>query len=197
MIIAFTLYAACMIIAAFTTQFWIFVLLEVFKGISNALNSGSLEALVYDSLKENKQESRWDRIVSHNESLLWIGLFMASILGGFLFYIWYPLPYLLQGLVYILAAICAFGFYEPRIDSQKYTFKKMIKQNVVGFKEVFATKAIANKTLIFVVLGVGYVTASSILGISQANEYGLDSRGVGILFGAGYILSRFFLMATR
>jgi len=35
----------------------------------------------------------------------------------------------------------------------------------------------------------GYFFASKILGISQAEQYGLSGTGVGILFGSGYIVA--------
>jgi hypothetical protein len=43
--------------------------------------------------------------------------------------------------------------------------------------------------VVFVILGAGYFVASELMGISQAREYGMDSRGAGILFGVGYIVS--------
>ncbi|PIW07826.1 hypothetical protein COW38_02135 [Candidatus Collierbacteria bacterium CG17_big_fil_post_rev_8_21_14_2_50_45_7] len=40
-----------LLVFPFTTAFPVFVGLEILKGLSNALYSGSTEALVYDSLK--------------------------------------------------------------------------------------------------------------------------------------------------
>lgn len=188
-ILAFLIYAMAMIVTAFNKVFWVFMVIEFFKGISNALNSGSLEALLYDTLKEKGEEKRWDKVVANNETLTWIGLFVAAVTGGFLYYWWYPLPYLIQAVVYLIAMAIAFWLVEPKIDTQKYRVKEAWKQNLNGFKELFANAKMTHLTLVLGILGAGYMIAYSILGISQAQEYGLDARGVGLLFGVGYIIS--------
>ncbi|OGV96784.1 hypothetical protein A2W24_01850 [Microgenomates group bacterium RBG_16_45_19] len=188
-ILAFGIYTLAMMATAFTTVFGIFLVIEFFKGISNALNSGSLEALLYDTLKEKKLEHRWDKVVANNETLVWVGLFVAAVSGGFLYYWWYPLPYLLQGLVYLGAMLISFWLIEPKLDTKKYQVKEALQQNLAGFKELFRNERMTYLTLVLGLIGAGYMIAASILGISQAEEYGLDARGVGLLFGTGYILS--------
>lgn len=188
-ILAFGIYALAMLATAFNTVFWIFLVIEFFKGLANALNSGSLEALLYDTLKEHGEEKSWDRVVANNETLTWIGLFVAAVTGGFLYYRWYPLPYLLQAIIYLGGMITSFWLIEPKIDTQKYNVREAWQQNLNGFKELFANAGITHLTLILGILGAGYMIAYSILGISQAEEYGLDARGVGLLFGIGYIIS--------
>lgn len=188
-VVSFFLYSLVMFGFANVSFFWMFIVLDILKALSSAFFSGSLEALVYDSLKEETQESRYDKVVSNMESAAWIGLFLAAIGGGFTYYYWYKSPYIIQGVLYLVAGIIALNLKEPKIDTQKFKLSEVIKVNFVGFRELFADLEISQLTTVFVTLGAGYFFASEMLGISQAKEYGMDSRVVGFLFGAGYIVS--------
>lgn len=188
-VISFFLYGLVMFGFANVSVFWMFIVLDILKALSNAFFSGSLEALVYDSLKEENQENRYDKVVANMESVAWVGLFLSALGGGFLYYYWFRSPYTVQGVLYLLAAIVALGLKEPKIDSQKFKLSEAIKFNFVGFRELFANLKISQLSTVFITLGAGYFFASEMLGISQAKEYGMDSRGVGFLFGAGYIVS--------
>lgn len=187
--IAFFIYTLVMFGFANVSAFWMFLVLDMFKSLSNAFYSGSLEALVYDTLKEKKEEKRYDKVISNIESLQWIGLFISSIIGGFLYYVNMRSPYVIQGVLSIIATIFTFYLIEPKIDSQKYHLREIINSNLAGFKELFRNIKITQLSLIFVTIGSGYVIAAEFLGISQAREYGLDSRGVGIMFAFGYVIS--------
>jgi len=188
-VISFFLYGLVMFGFAGVSVFWMFVVLDILKALSNAFFSGSLEALIYDSLKENNEEEKYDKVVANMESAAWVGLFLSAIIGGYLYYFWFRSPYVVQGILYITAAVIALGLAEPKIDSEKYKLAEALKLNFAGFKELFANRKLSQISIIFITLGSGYFIASEMLGISQAREYGMDSRGVGILFGAGYIIS--------
>ena len=184
--ISFLLYGLVMFGFANISVFWMFIALDILKSLSNAFMSGSLEALVYDSLEDKKE---YDKVVANMESLAWVGLFLSSIIGGYLYFYWFRSPYIIQGILYLLAAVTALGLVEPKIDSQKYKMAEMIKFNLRGFKELFGNRNISQISTVFITLGAGYFIASEWLGISQAREYGMDSRGVGFLFAAGYLVS--------
>lgn len=188
-VISFFLYSLVMFGFANVSVFWMFIVLDILKALSNAFFSGSLEALVYDSLKENGEESRYDKVVANMESIVWIGLFLSAIIGGYMYHYWFKSPYIVQGVLYLMAGLVATRLVEPRIDSEKHKLSEMIKFNFVGFKELFANSRMSQISIVFITVGAGYFIASEMLGISQALEYGMDSRGVGLLFGAGYIIS--------
>ena len=188
-VISFILFSVSMFGVAVSSSFGAFIFFAVLAALSNALYSGSLEALVYDSLKENQEEHLFEHVTSRLEALTWIGLFIGSVTGGFLYQLDFRLPYVFQGTSMAIAAVVALWLYEPRIDSEKYSWSKMIAQNVTGFRELFQNKQIAFTSLTFIAIAAGYYIASQILGISQAKEYGIAPSMVGILFGVGYLLS--------
>ena len=187
--ISFFLYSLVMFGFAKVSVFWMFVVLDILKALSNAFFSCSLESLVYDDLKERDKESKYDKVVANMETASWIGLFVAAISGGYLYHWWYRWPYIFQGIIYFIGGILALRLVEPKLDSEKFEIKLTFRKNFIGFKELFKNKLTTKMSVIFIVLGSGYFVASEMLGISQAKEYGMDSRGVGILFGIGYIIS--------
>lgn len=188
-IISFGLYAMVMLGFANVSVFWMFIALDILKALSNAFFSGSLEALVYDSLKEAGRDKDYDKVVANMESAAWVGLFVSAIAGGFLYHWQYQSPYLVQGGLYAAAALMALRLRETKFKRKKYNLNEAVKLNFGGFGELFGKLRTAQISTIMITLGAGYFIASELLGISQAREYGMDSRGVGILFGTGYLIS--------
>jgi len=188
-IFSFTIGAISLLIFPFTSAFWIFVILEILKGLANALYSGSMEALVFDSLKDVQKESHYPKIAANIESINWASWAISAIGGGYLYYWQFQSPWMIQGIMFVFAALLAFGLKEPRTDSIKVDIKSALKQNIVGFQEIFQNPKMTRITLQLVLIGAGYIIASNILGASQAREYGLDATGTGWLFGIGCIFS--------
>lgn len=187
--LSFLIYAAAMFGTIFASVFWMFAALEVLKGLSIALLSGSLEALVYDTLKEKGEEHRYDKVNSNMRSLEWLALFLSAILGGVAFTISPNIPYIVQTILYVAAAVFCFKLVEPKLDSVKYSAKSFFKQNLHGFKELFGNRQIAQLTLVLVTISFGFFVTADFLGLAQARDYGLDSAGVGVLFGVSYVLA--------
>jgi MFS family permease len=185
--LSYMLYGLAYAVQAYTTTFWGFLVLALVKSLSMALYSGSFEALTYDTFKEHGKLDMYKKYKANSESLLWTGLFLSSVIGGFLYDKWFQLPLLLTAAGYFIVAFLALFLHEPRIDSQKYSFKEYIHQNFVGMKELFHTPRTTQISLILATISAGYFIASNFLGISQAKEYGLTGTQVGILFGIGFI----------
>ncbi len=188
-VISYIFFSISMFGVAVSQSFGAFVFFIFLAALSNALYSGSLEALVYDSLKDHNQEHLFEHVTSRLEAITWIGLFIGSVAGGFLYQINFRLPYVTQGILTAIAAVAALRLHEPRIDSEKYTWSQMVSQNVTGLRELFQNQNTTFTSLTFITIAAGYYVASQILGISQAKEYGIAPSVVGILFGVGYLLS--------
>lgn len=188
-VLSYFLFSASMIATAVSQTFEVFAALTIMSALVNALYSGSLEALIYDTLKETRKEEEYDYVVARMESLAWIGLFVGSVTGGFLYTVSFQLPFFAQAIITFTAGIVALNLIEPHIDSTTYNLSDFVKQNIQGFHELFRSKRTAYLTFIFVTIGAGYDIAASILGISQAREYGISPEVVGIIFATGYIIS--------
>ncbi len=65
--------------------FWVFVLNRILSGMAEAAASGADEALAYDSLKKEGDESDWGRVLERQIQLQSVGFIVALTLGGFLY----------------------------------------------------------------------------------------------------------------
>lgn len=200
-ILSFVVGSVALALFPFVTAFWVFVVLEVLKGLANALYSGSMEAMVYDEMKGRGEEENYDRVASNMETIGWIGILAASLMAGYIYNWHFRAPWIIQSIQYALAVVVSWRLVEPRLDSIKVNIKEAWRQNWEGFRELFASARTTRVTLQLGLIGVGYIMASNFLGHAQAREYGLDARGVGILFSAGYVFSivasRFFPQLRR
>lgn len=181
--------AISLLIFPFTTAFWVFVVLEILKGLSSALYSGSMEALVYDDLKGRGEESSYPEVSARIETINWTAWAISAVGGGYLYYMHFRSPWLIQGLMFVVAAVLATRLVEPRLDSIKVSVAGALKQNLQGFRELFVSARTSRITLQLALVGAGYIIASNILGASQAREYGMDATGTGWIFGVGCLLS--------
>lgn len=189
---SYLLFTIAMIGTIFATSYSAFLIVTVINALVNCLYSGSMEALIYDTLVTKKEEKKYDIWVSRMESITWVGLFVSTVMGGYLYTVNPTVPYLAQAVVTFVAFLLALLLVEPKVDTTKYELKEMITNNLSGFRELFANKKIAYLTLVMAVAGLGYYTAADILGISQSKEYGLDPSMVGWVFGVGYLVSAGF-----
>lgn len=189
LILSYILYTVAMFGEAFSNTFYMFAIFTVISSLVNSLYSGSLEALVYDTLLEDGHEKTYDKVISKMESMMWLGLVVGATLGGFMYTLWFRLPFIMQGFAALIAAFAAFQLVEPKIDTVQYKLSDMITQNIQGFKELFKSAKITFISLLFITLETGFYMSSALLGISQATEYGLDARGISILFAIGYLIS--------
>lgn len=188
-ILSFLIGAGALFVFPFADAFWVFAVLEIVRGLSNALYSGSAEALVYDSMKEEGQEREYGRVAGRLETLSSGSWFVSAILGGYLYTWSYRAPWILQGLMYSAAAVVAWQLIEPRLDSIKVEIRAAIAQNWQGLRELFESRKTARITLQLAMIGAGYWIAAQILGVSQAREYGLGPKEVSWLWGAGSMVS--------
>lgn len=136
-ILSYFLDALHYLLFAFASSFPQFLFLTIFSGLGEALRSGAKEALVYDSLKQDRVESTFAKINARQSGYFQTGLIFATIAGGFLYDLYYPLPFLLSGLAHLLAGILSFSFIEPKIDTVQFTLRNYLSQIRLGVKECF------------------------------------------------------------
>ncbi len=157
--------------------------------IGVALWSGASDALLYDSLKELKQEDQFAKVSSTNSMMFQVGIVVASLAGGYLYNIAIFWPYVLYGLGLMAAGFGFFAMVEPTIDSQVFTLKNYLRQTVAGVRELSRTDS-AYKVSIFYIL-VGGITWSAQIFFNQnfAVELLFTPVQVGWLFGLTRIVN--------
>lgn len=76
--------AASCVVMLFSKSFWLFAVSFIIQALGNNLNSGSEEALVYDSMKCVGQEEKYLKVCGKLDVVIEISQGIATVLGGIL-----------------------------------------------------------------------------------------------------------------
>lgn len=170
----FVIGAVSFLIFPLATNYWHFLILACMAGILDSFRSGSEEALLYDSYKQSNNESLFKKAYANGNMLYQVGLITATALGGFLFNINYAIPYVLYGVCLMIGAALILFYIEPKIDSQRFSFKNYLKQISDGAKQVFKNEYTKNLSLFYIFVG-GIAWSSTI----YFNEFMMVDFGFG------------------
>lgn len=151
--LSYVLLAVSDLFIVFSANFSSLLVATITAGISEALLSGSLEALMYDSTKQENREKDFGKLLSVNSFWFQIGLGLGALTGGAIYQIDMRLPFLLHAGISVIAAISCFWFIEPKLDSEKFTFKNYFKQIRDGFREAFRSRATALISIYYIIVG--------------------------------------------
>lgn len=190
-ILAFLLGAAGNVLMAFAPSYGVLIMAIMAMTIGGAFYSGSLEALVYDSLLEEKKADIYHSVVSRMTTMQNIGMAIAAITGGYLYEINISLPFILVAVAYIVGMFISFGLMEPHIDSEKYSWKKFASQNKEGFLQLFSTKRVAFLALLFLIPSSFMIATENVINDATAVELGFTSIQLGIFATVMYLFGIF------
>jgi len=152
-VLAYLVDAIQYILFVFAVSFPQFLILAGVSGLAEALRSGSLEAIVYDSLKQDKKEDSFSKIMAKQGLRFQIGLMISTFLGGFLYTQWQPLPFILTGTLLLGSSIASLYFVEPSIDSEKFGLVNYLRQIKWGAIEAFRTHKHRLISLYYIAVG--------------------------------------------
>lgn len=158
-----------------------------------AFISGALEALVYDTLVENKLEDKYDYIQGKNETIGFIVFVISSFAGG-LMYSYNPvLPWIINAIFFSLASICAILMVEPKIDTEVFTLNSFLKQTKSGLKTLVSID-LRRYILLFVAMSsFYYMWTTGIIRIQSGKEFGFDGETQSYLLGSITFISTIFV----
>lgn len=163
--------------------FWDLFFALVVGGLGEALLSGALEALVYDSHKQDAKENTYSAVIAGNNFWYQVALGIATIAGGYLFVVWQGLPYLAWAVATLVAAVAALFFVEPRIDTERFTIRSYFNQMRRGTMEAFKSKDVALMSLFYIFVG-GITWTNSLYFFNYIMvELGFPDATRGILMG--------------
>ncbi|MBN2605084.1 MAG: MFS transporter [Bacilli bacterium] len=115
----------------------------IFCGLSYTFESGSGDALVYDSLKEMKQEDRFMKINGNKEVIFQIASSISLFVGGYIAMVSFNLSFGLTAVFYGIALVIILLMKETPIkrDPNKKKISQLLyDQYVIGFKVVMKNK---------------------------------------------------------
>lgn len=158
-------------------------------GVGGSFYSGTLEALVFDSLKEKGHEKKYPHIIAHITSLSLIAPAICSVIGGFLYLIEPRLPYLGHAVAYAVGTVLTLLLIEPKIDTEKFSFKNFLVQTKAGFGLLFKEKELRRQIIILLSVGFVIVICDEMLNSFLGVEYGYKPEILGIVWAGIYLLS--------
>ena len=191
LIISFFMSGLCNLGIAYSTNINNLLVSAVLGGIAMSLYSGAFDALVYDSLLQDKKESIFNRVLSRITSQQLIMMAICSVVGGFIYSYNHQLPFLLCGLFSFAACGLSLLFTEPKYDTEKFSFKNYLKQNSSGFKHLF-NKNLLNIVFFLIVVSSFYALSDEMLDSMLGYEFGLNSQMLGILFSIIALIGALF-----
>lgn len=148
----FGLGAASLLLFPLATDFWHFLALAALGGASDSFRSGSEEALIYDTHKQENSDG-FEKLYSHGNLIYQAGLIIGTLTGGFLYQVHIFLPYILYGVSLVIGMIASLFYIEPKIDSAKFTLQNYIRQINQGFRESFKDRLTTLTSLYYIAVG--------------------------------------------
>lgn len=103
------------IIMLFSRSFWLFALSFIVQALGNNFNSGSEEALVYDSMKCLSLEDQYMKVNGHLNMVIEISQAIATVIGGILAEYSYVCCYMACIIISLLSLIPVLFMAEPPI----------------------------------------------------------------------------------
>lgn len=188
-VLAFFLEAIGGLMMAFAPNFEVIVLSVFVMCVGGSFYSGTLEALVYDSLKEEGKTEKFDKVISNISSISLLAPAICSIIGGFIYSIDPRWPFILNALGYTFGLFAAFFLIEPHVDTIKFSFKNYLNQTRQGLKQLFKSTDIKLQTIFMLSIGFVVVISSEMVDSFLSFEFGYTDKQLGILWSVIFILS--------
>jgi predicted MFS family arabinose efflux permease len=166
--------------------------------LGKALQSGTFEALLWESLPERDRDREYVRVFGRIHAAELIAIAGASLLGGFLYEIDDRLPFACAGAAFGVAALAALGLREPprevgsTLDSPSAMDRGTASAPAVAFstdlRAVSAAFARAWRlTVPLILVGVFLAVSEEVLDDVLSVEFGFSPTGLGALIAAAYV----------
>ena len=178
--ICMVLGTACLAAAG---SFWGITLAYALWTFGYAFQSGTTEALAYDSLTKEQQKNDWSRIIGTSVIIRRITSLTCTALGGFLFAVHFRLPYSVMAVLGIIGIIAALALREQKV-SHKHNLRELATytnqiRDGVGVLLHKAIWPVAITAL--VVMGVDYMYNWGLLRPLTALRFGYDEVTIPLL----------------
>ncbi|WXR62629.1 MFS transporter [Peptostreptococcaceae bacterium AGR-M142] len=155
MILGALLCSISLLIFVFGHNFYVFAIAEIIFSLGATFKSGSDVALIYDSLKADGEEGKFQEVQGKAKSYLLYAQGIGSILASFLYEINRELPFILSAIFVFISALIAFKLIEPPIENKKgkygENYFKQIKSSAIYVVKQKKVRAIILYSMMFFV----------------------------------------------
>jgi len=162
-------------------SFPVFLIYALLFGFGDSLISGAKEALLYDTVKGVGKEEHYAKIHSKISWIFQIGLAFSMIVGGALGAISYEVAIWATVATTAISAVASLFFYEPLIDTEKFTLKRYVLQTKEGFHEVLRTPYVKRISLFYILVGGVTWVCNLIFNMTILTQQGFSAFELGII----------------
>lgn len=159
--------------------------------VGGALYSGTIDALIYDTLKQDNKENLYGKIIANITSIGLVAPAICSILGGYLYLINPTYPFWGNFAGYVLGFILSMFLIEPKIDSIKFSFKNYLLQTKEGFSQLTRNTSIKWQVILLITIAGILTISSEMLDSFLGIEFGFKEAQMGIVWAIIFVLSAF------
>lgn len=187
--LAYTLQAAGSVLMGLSGSFEMLALSVFILSVGGVLASGTVEALIYDSLLSVKEEDRFEKVLANNATIRMATLGAVSIVGGYMYSLSPGIPFLAQAVTASIAVVITLLLCEPPIDTEHFSLKNYIKQTKEGFQELFKTAEVKKQNMLIIVLTMIAVLNGHVLIDTQLYSLGWNPTELGYIATLMFFLS--------
>ncbi|KYH34038.1 major facilitator superfamily protein [Clostridium tepidiprofundi DSM 19306] len=180
------------ILLIYSNNFCLFAVSFIISALSYNLESGAGDALIYDSLKEIKEEERYMKINGNNEMFMQISSVVAYALGGYLAAKNYLIAFGLSAIFIIITFVESFYFQEPNIKSEtvkeRNPFKVMKNQVTTSIKVIKGNRNIV-LLIVFSEVMAAFCTSLFFYLQNYWKGFGYTEFKIGIIYSVASIFA--------
>jgi MFS family permease len=165
------------IILIYANEFWHFAIVVILSGIGHSASSGSINALLFDSLKEFGNESQFEKILGRVNIFDYTAIIIASISGSLLSDRYnFEVNYWLSLIGMSISLIFSFLLVEPLLS-------KSLDENISIIKYIkISIKFFSEKKTLGLVLFFGMLTGAAINYIDEFWQIYIRDLGVSVIY---------------
>ena len=174
----------------FANGYWQILAGVTMMTVGFSLVSGADDALVYDSFEAEGKKSRWKKVIARKHQIIIIANITAYLVGGILYQFQVRVPFILQGMLMLLAFLIGLGFKEKFIEGQKdEKSSNYFKQIYDGSRHLLRRSMISYVFIALFILGAGSAFNYGLIRPLVLDKFGYFEVGQTIMLTAGSILS--------
>jgi MFS family permease len=180
--------AASLFMTAFAQSFWTIFFAYILWGFGASFETGTYDALLFDSLKQCNREGEYRKVRGRVTTLAILASAIGSVLAGFLGGIELALPILLTGALGLLTIPLIMALTEPEVSQIREP------SHLLHLKE--SVRYISHRRLVALLILYTAIMSTAIWGLHDfyqpfLGSFGIQVESIGIL----YLFFRLFSVA--
>lgn len=183
------LYVAAAVIQLFSTNVFSFAVAFMISAVSYNMNSGSEEALLYDSMKQIGKEEKYIGVNARLNVIIEVASGVATFVGGVCAEYSYALCYAMVVLVAVLSMIPAFTFTEPPMGQEQKEERVTLRTHFKSSIKIIKQNPEILKILVYYPLVNTFCTVVYFYGQQFFGEYGLNKIKISLVVLISSLLS--------